>query len=418
MAKRETQAGSAAAATVQRHPGWSATLLLIVMAGLFVVFRLVPDDGTWIGLARAGSEAALVGGLADWFAVVALFRHPLGIPIPHTAVIPRNKNRIGRNLGEFVERNFLDPDLIGNRLTRAEPSRHLGRWLAQRENADWLAERLAVGLPMLLDALHDRALREFFADALHRQMERFDTAPALGRVLRMLRDNDIHHDLFDRFLTGARSYLASNRETVLDIVARKSAWWVPRRVDRRVSEVLVDGVVDLLDDLKGRDHQVRRQFDEAYLALLDRLENDPLTRARVASWQRDLLSGPEVERYLEQLWQSLHDHLERDLASPTSLVRDGLSQALRSLGTALERDDKMRARLDERLVAGATSLVVPWRHQIGGFIADVVASWDGQTVADRLEEAVGRDLQYIRINGTLVGALVGCGLYVIAEGLF
>jgi uncharacterized membrane-anchored protein YjiN (DUF445 family) len=401
-----------------RQRVWSATLLLLIMAGLFVIFRLLPGGTYWIGLARAGTEAALVGGLADWFAVVALFRHPLGIPIPHTAVIPRNKNRIGKNLGEFVERNFLDPNLIGDRLKAAEPSAHLGRWLATPANADWLAERFAGSLPMMLDALHDRALRSFISDALKRQLSGFDMAPLLGRGLRLLRDNDVHHELFDRFLAGARVYVTERRDTVLAIVAEKTAWWVPRQVDRRVAEALVDGVIDLLDDLKGRDHEVRHQFEAAFAKLLDDLEHNPETRARIAQWQRDLMNRPEIERYLEQLWQSLHDYLERDLALPDSLVRGGLSQALQSLGTALQRDEAIRARLDERLVTGARSLVVPWRRQIGQFIADVVASWDGQTVSNRLEGAVGRDLQYIRINGTLVGALVGCVLYVMVEALF
>lgn len=395
-----------------------ATGLLVAVAGLFVLARLLPGESYWLSLFRAGTEAALIGGLADWFAVVALFRPPLGLPIPHTAVIPNNKDRIADSLGQFVETNFLDPDLIGDRLQRAEPSRRLAAWLADPAKAAWLAERLCQMLPLFLGALRDRELRHFAGQALQQQLAEIDAAKLLGRGLGLLRASDQHQHLFDEILRQARRYLEDNRDTVLGLVEGKSAWWVPRQVDRRLAVALTQGVIELLGDLGQRDHRVRKQFDRALLELIGKLEADPETRALIERTKTEWLGRPEVKGYAAQILDGLQRGLERDLTRPHSQIRNGLTQALISLGSHLARDESMRQRLDERLVAGARAVVLPWRHQIGDFIAEVVKGWDSETVVTRLEGSVGRDLQYIRINGTLVGALVGCLLFVLAHAVF
>jgi len=388
------------------------------MAGLYVLTRLLPGDTFWLGLFRAGTEAALIGGLADWFAVVALFRHPLGLPIPHTAVIPRNKDRIAVSLGQFVEQNFLDPDLIGDRVQRAEPARRLAQWLADPAKAHWLADRLCQMMPMAFGALRDRDLRLFAGRALEQQLAEIDAAKILGRGLGLLRASEQHQHLFDEILRQARVYLEENRETVLRLVEDRSRWWVPRQADRRLASVLTQGLIDLLGDLGQRDHRVRHQFDLALLTLIGKLEADADTRALVERKKKEWLALPEVQGYAAQLLEGVQRGLERDLADPQSRIRSGLAQALVSLGAHLERDEEMRRRLDDRAVAAARALVLPWRHEIGGFIAEVVKGWDSKTIAERLEGAVGRDLQYIRINGTLVGALVGCGLYALSTVIF
>lgn len=409
---------SGPAAPPPRIRHWHASALLVAAAIAFVATRMAPGDGYWIGMARMAAEAALIGGLADWFAVVALFRHPLGIPIPHTAVVPNNKDRIAEAMGRFVERNFLDPDLIGARIRRIEPSAHVATWLAKPENAAWLSERLAGLAPVTLSALRDRGLRDFVAGALHEHVRGVDAPGLMGRGLALLRDSEQHQAVFDDILARAGRYVSENRETVLTSVQRRSSWWVPRRVDRRIAETLTDGLVELLAELRQRDHAVRRDFDRALDGLIERLQHDPDTRARVEQAKADWLGRPDVAASMQRLADSLGDGIERDLASPDSRIRDGLARALQSLGGALGREEAMRARLDERIAAGARALVIPWRHEIGNFIADVMRSWDARTVADRLEQTVGRDLQYIRINGTIVGSLVGCALYAISEAVF
>jgi uncharacterized membrane-anchored protein YjiN (DUF445 family) len=398
--------------------GWLAGLLLVAMAGLFVLVRFIPGEGLWLGLLRAGSEAALVGGLADWFAVVALFRHPLGLPIPHTAVIPSNKNRIAENLGQFVERNFLDPELIAARLHAARPAMRLGAWLREPANARWVAERLGETLPLALGALGDREVRRFLRDVLKHEASRLDLGPLFGRALQLLRDSDQHQVMFDHMLGTAHGYLSDRRDKVLEIVAAKSAWWVPRTVDRHVAEKLTDGIIDLLRDLGDRQHPVRRRFDAVVADLNTRLEHDPELAARISAWRDRLLDDERVEAYLQRFVTELERRTRSDLARTDSPLISALCQAIVSFGHALERDQAMCARLDERLIAGARSLVIPWRRQIGRFITDVVRGWDSDTIADRLERSVGRDLQYIRVNGTLVGAIVGCLLYLLSEVAF
>jgi uncharacterized membrane-anchored protein YjiN (DUF445 family) len=266
--------------------------------------------------------------------------------------------------------------------------------------------------------MRDRELRDFLGRALESQLATIDAATILGRGLALLRQSDHHQQLFDDILERARDYAADNRATVLAIVEAKSAWWIPRPVDRRVAAALADGIIELLGDLRQRDHRVRREFDRTVQSMIVKLETDPAMRARVERAKAEWLSRPEVAAYARDLLDAIQAGIATDLERSDSLIRDGLARALQSLGGALARDTSMQARLDARLVAGASALVLPWRHEIGDFIAEVVRGWDSKTISDRLEESVGRDLQYIRINGTLVGALVGCALFAVSEAVF
>ena len=398
-------------------PRW-ANVLLLAVAVLFLASHMLPGGGWALGLLRAASEAALVGGLADWFAVVALFRRPLGLPIPHTAVIPSNKDRIGDSLGAFVEQNFLDPDLIAGRLIRAEPARRVGLWLAHADNARWLADRVADAVAIALRGLQDRELKAFVGTSLQREMQGFSLAPLIGRALRLLVESDRHQDLIDEILERATETLVTNEDTVLNVVESKSAWWVPKQVDRRVAGALTRGLIDLLRDLKQRDHELRVRAEQSFAHLIDDLERDPALNARIVEWTTSWTGRPEFERFAERLWTGLRERLEHDLATERSAIRNGISEVLTSLGRSIATDRAMQAKFDEKVTSAAKTLLVPWRHEIGAFISEVVKSWDARTITERLESAVGRDLQYIRINGTLVGALVGCVLFALSHLMF
>ena len=402
------------AAELRRYR-WVATLLLVLMAAIFLSTKMVEDPSFWILLIRAGAEAAMVGGLADWFAVTALFRRPLGLPIPHTAVIPANKDRIGAGLGIFVERNFLDPDLVTAKLRSLAPSQRLGAWLAKAENAEKLAERLAAAVPALVESLSDREVRGFLARALDRQLGSIDLSAFLGRGLEILRESDRHHDLFDQIVRSARQYLVDHQGRIYEAVEDRSRWWVPKGIDRRVAEALIGGTADLLEELLQRGHPVRRQFEGSLDRLTEELRTDPDRRAQVAALQAELLSNPRTQAYLGEVWGELRRIILRDAAAGRdSLLLKALAGGLQSLGQALAADREMQARVDRGIEDAAKSWVLPWRHEIGHFIAEVVKSWDGRTVADRVETAVGRDLQYIRINGTLVGGLVGIAIFLLS----
>jgi uncharacterized membrane-anchored protein YjiN (DUF445 family) len=371
--------------------------------------------GFWIDLFRAGAEAALVGGLADWFAVTALFRRPLGLPIPHTAVIPNSKDRIGSGLGTFIERHFLEPKLVAARLLAARVSRRLGAWLADRRNADIVTDHLVVIGSFIFRSLNDQKLQRLLQVMFRRQLRDVELAPALAAVLAVLRQNGTHQQLFDYVLTAVRHYISSHEDEILAVVEERSRWWVPRRIDRKVAEAIAEGLVSYIDDLKNRDHEARESFDAAIEQFVTNLRHEPAYGAKVNHMRDRILAAPQVNDYFAALWQGLRGKIEDELAQPNSRTRQALSGILRSMGTAIADDPEVQARMDQRLEEVVMTLIVPWRKDIGQFVADVVRSWEAGTIVDRVELAVGKDLQYIRVNGTLVGAAVGCMIFVISD---
>ncbi|HEV2550775.1 MAG TPA: DUF445 domain-containing protein [Stellaceae bacterium] len=390
-----------------------ATGLLVLAAALFFATWFVPEPGFWILLLRAGSEAAVVGGLADWFAVTALFRHPLGLPIPHTAILPRSKDRIGAGLGDFVERNFLAPEIIAERLRSLELSRRFARWLAAPENAGLAANQLAGTLPYIVRSLGDPTLQEFVARSFGDQLREMDLAPVLGRLLTLFTASEHYDVLFDRALEAARRMLALNADRVYDAVDERSRWWIPKAVNRRIARALVEGIEEVLFELQHPASEGRAQLRDNIESMATSLIASPERRERFNAAKNSLLEHPDVQAWLIGVWDELRRIVLEDLEAPRSRTREAIDTALRSLGETLGRDPEMQGRLDG-LIEHAALALVPWRGQLGALIAEVVRGWDARTVTRRLELAIGSDLQYIRMNGTLVGACVGCALYLIS----
>lgn len=399
---------------LRRHRTF-ATLLLVAMGAVYLAATWSGLSGFWMELLRAGTEAALVGGLADWFAVTALFRHPLGLPIPHTAVIPRNKDRIGQGLGRFIERHFLEPQLVAARLRAAGVSRRLGKWLADRRNADLVGDRLVVVLAFVFRSLNDQKMARLTQLMLRRRLAETELAPVLATLLEVLRQHDLHQDLFDQLVAALRDYVIRHNRQIADLVEERSDWWVPRRVDRRIARAITEGLVDYLDGLGNRDHDARASFDSAIDALIHDLRHDPEYRQRVNAARDRLLEAPQLRHYVDTLWQALRVALEAELDHPGSRLRQGLSGMLRSLGATIAEDPEVQERMDARIEEVSLALLEPWRKGAGEFVAEVVRGWDARTVVERIELAVGRDLQYIRVNGTLVGAVVGCLLFLLTN---
>lgn len=394
-----------------------ATALLVVMGLVYLGVTLSGVEGFWADLVLAGSEAALVGGLADWFAVTALFRRPLGLPIPHTAVIPRNKDRIGQGLGSFIEKHFLEPELVAARLREAGVSRRLGAWLAERENAELVADRLVVVLAFVFRSLNDQKVGRQLQVMLRRRLGETELAPSLAALLELLRQSDMHQELFDYVLDALRRYITAHEGRIAELVEERSDWWVPSRVDRRVARAITEGLQGYLSDLRHRDHEARESFDAAIEQLITDLRESPAFRARVNALRDQILDAPQVRDYATSLWQGLRAGLEEELAQPQSRLRLALAGLLRSVGTAVAEDAEVQARMDRRIEEVVLALIGPWRKDIGHFVADVVRGWETGTIVDRVELAVGRDLQYIRVNGTLVGAVVGCLIFLATEFL-
>lgn len=395
-----------------------ATAALVAAGAVYTATQLVPDPGYGWLLLRAGAEAGLIGGVADWFAVTALFRRPLGLPIPHTAIVPASKARLGRGLGRFVARNFLDQDVVLARLRGADPSLYLGGWLARRDNAELVADRLLALAPDVINAFQDQEVRGFYRDALATQARRMDLVPVVERLLRVFMASGEHQRLFDRSLGMVRAFLLRNQEHIREQVHARSRWWVPRRFDRRLADAIIEGVEEWLGELAQHDHPVRQDFNRAVAELPGRLRHSDAFRARLDRLREQLLASEELQRMLETLWDDLRQAMLDGARSGDSGFRESLTRSLQHFGYTLQTDPAARARLDERLEALLRELVLPFRDAIGAFIEDVVNDWPAESLVERLELAVGRDLQYIRINGTLVGALVGMALFVVTGFVF
>jgi uncharacterized membrane-anchored protein YjiN (DUF445 family) len=394
-----------------------ATGLLAAMAALFLFTTLAPQPGFWILLVRATAEAALVGGLADWFAVTALFRQPLGLPIPHTAILPRNKDRIGEGLAIFIERNFLSPDILRAKLRSIDPARLVADWLSIPANADAIARRLVRMLPHMINAIDDRDFRVFIGEALGRHLADVELAPLLGRAIVVLTANGFHETLLDRLLDFCREFL-EEREDQLYVAAeaQRRRWWIPKAINRQIARAIIGGVKELLSKLQEPGSPARRKSLREIERLAENLRTSPVYRARVEEAKLRLLEDVEVKAWLGSVWGDTKRVLLADFASSQSGIDQALGAAICSLGHHLRADEGMRKRVNRTIEAMALE-VVPWRSGLAQFLIEVVRQWDAGSFTNRVELVVGSDLQYIRINGTLVGGLVGCLLYLLSVAL-
>lgn len=412
------------AAQLRRMKRWALALLLLMLAG-FVLSHAMGGQGGWAWL-RAFCEAATVGALADWFAVVALFRRPLGLPIPHTAIIPNSKDRIGDNLAAFVRDHFLDPDSLLERLRVFNPAGRLARWLAQPAQARALAQetrQLAVQAIDLLDETAVRgAIRQFLDDAL----QRWDAARTAGDVLALLTRDGRHQDLLNAALERLAGYLGQE-----DVKARASALLLrfarkewPRiiatvdlvaSVDNmagNLADRLARALIDELREVLGQpDHPVRRDYEAWVMAYIERLRADPEVGETVQALKARWLADPQVQRYVQQLWEDVQGLLRRDLQREDSVLARHLETELGSLAQRLRRDERLRAALNAHILGAARRLSGRLRHGVTAHISRTVKQWDERHLVQELELAVGRDLQYVRFNGTLVGGLIGLALH-------
>ncbi|MGC1972473.1 MAG: DUF445 domain-containing protein [Pseudolabrys sp.] len=390
-----------------------ATGLLILMVTIAVATRFEPSQGWLVQLVRAGAEAGIVGGLADWFAITVLFRHPFGIPIPHTAILPSNKDRIGRSLGSFVETYFLTPEIILPKLRQADLTAKTAAWLALPENASVVADRIVTLLKRLL-AAGDSAQNELIQQTVGEQLRRLNLAPLLARVIDVLTTSKESDVLFEKIAQTTKNWIATHRTQIDEMVAQHSRWWIPKTIDQRIAAEAVDGTIDLLHRLRQRDSEVRKQFRAAVAKLTDDLMRSPEQSEKIQCLKNLLFDDPEVRSWIASVWGGLSERLMQELSDPRSSVRSTLHSKLIALGHSMREDASIRT-LIESLVEGFALQLIQYRGEIGSLIAEVVKSWDARTVSDRLELILGSDLQYIRINGTIVGALVGCAIYLLSN---
>ena len=387
-----------------------ATGMLAAAAAIFVASLAVPAPNTWILLLRSVAEAALVGGLADWFAVTALFRRPLRLPIPHTAIVPANKNRMGEGLARFLDQHFLTRDLLVAELRGLRVSERLAAWMADRRNAAALAGEVVKALPFVLRAVDDRQIKAFLGRALGAQLRNAPLTALAGNFVRLVTAAGYHEAVLDRALNYARDFLGRNEERLLDTVAERRRSWIPRAINREIARAMLRGAEELIDDLRKPDGSARQSLLSAIDDMAAELMNAP---ADPAGERARLPNLPELQAWLVASWDKGRDIVLADLASPSSRLRRTLALAIASIGETRGHDAALRGRLDaaiEALLAEA----LPWRGELIRFVAEVVRKWEPAGFSDRIEMAVGADLQYIRMNGTIVGGLVGGGLFLLS----
>jgi uncharacterized membrane-anchored protein YjiN (DUF445 family) len=394
-----------------------ATGLLAGMFLLFLAAALLQAEYPWLGYVRAFAEAAMVGALADWFAVTALFRHPLGIPIPHTAVIPRNKERIGESLGTFVGEHFLPPDVVRAQLARVDLGELIGRWLADPDRAASLSNEAARLLPGLFEALDDERVRGFVRGKLSGRLEAVDLAPLAGDILAALAADRRHQRLLDAVLVQIAVLIMEKEPFIREKIRDSTGWlWKKLSVDQRAFNGIMRAIGQLLHDMgENAEHELRQRFDQVVEDFIRKLKESADYQERAEALKRQLLANPDFQYRLEELWEDLRLRLLADVKAPESEIRRLLQTAVVQLGEALLTQPSLREGLNPWLRDSLADLVESRRQEVARLIPDTMRTWDADTMAERLELQVGSDLQFIRINGTLVGGLVGLGIYTAAK---
>ncbi|MBU2696881.1 DUF445 domain-containing protein [Pimelobacter sp. 30-1] len=389
-----------------------AVALLLLAAAVYVV--TLGEDGFW-GFVNAGAEASMVGAIADWFAVTALFKHPLGLPIPHTALIPKRKDDLGKGLEEFVGENFLQEDIIRERVLGVQVAQRVGDWLAVPANAERVVTEGSELAALALGKVRDDHIEALVTEALVPRFREEPIAPLLGGLLSEAIRDDLHHGLVDLMLEEMHGWLLANPETVHDVLGERAPWWAPDSVNTYVINRLHLEVVRWVDEIRENpDHRARRALDSMLVQLSDDLLANPSTQARAERLKERVLDHPAVIASAISLWQALRKALLSSLADPAGAVRRRLLVEIEGASARLRTDAALRERLDRVAADGAVFVVDRYGAELTAVITHTIERWDGKEAARRIELHVGRDLQFIRINGTIVGGLVGVLIHTIS----
>ncbi|MEV1050725.1 DUF445 domain-containing protein [Streptomyces sp. NPDC049887] len=398
----------------------TATGLLLLVAVIFTLATWARNSGIegWPGYVAAAAEAGMVGALADWFAVTALFRHPLGIPIPHTAIIPNKKDQLGASLGNFVGENFLSEDVVRARLRGLSLGGRLGAWLAEPAHADRVTAELSTALRGALAVLRDSDVQAVVGEAITRRAETVEIAPGIGKTLDKIVADGAHHRAVDLVCARALNWLVTHGDSVMDAVQGGAPGWTPRFVDRKVGERVYKELVRFVTEMRDApDHPARAAIDRFLADFASDLQADTDTRTRVERMKSDMLSRPEVQDIIASAWSSVRAMIISAAEDDRSELRLRARASLMSLGARLATDGRLQRKLEGWIENTAVYVVTTYREEITSLISDTVASWDAEHTSRKIEAHIGRDLQFIRINGTVVGALAGLLIYTVAHAL-
>ncbi len=389
-----------------------ATGLLGVMAAGYVTSRVLVHRFPALAVVTAFTEAAMVGALADWFAVVALFRHPLNIPIPKTAVIPRNKDRIGDALARFLREHFLSREVLEKKLASVDLVGALATWLSQKKNAARLANAFGDHLPAVLDRFRDQDLQAFVQGEVVDLLEKIRFAPVIATALRPLTEGNMHQELLTELLGFASHLLSDNKENIREITRKESPRYIPDFIDEKIYNLIAGKAEEILMKVQfDPAHKARARLSEALNRFLDRVEHSDEFSRKAETLKTEFLQHPKVKEYLGTFWEGIKGRLVTNLADPDSTTRQQIARSLHELGKALKRDKALEEKMNQWMRIWVVTAISDNRDLLVGFVSETFRKWDPIATSRRIELSVGKDLQWIRINGTVIGGLVGLLIY-------
>lgn len=392
-----------------------APILLALLVLLFIGLIWLDSSSLWLKMIRSSAEAGIVGGLVDWFAVVAIFRHPLGIPIPYTAVIRKGKDRLADGIYAFIIDNFSDPNRASKYVKDSQPSRHFSYWLSQPKNADAAANIIVNSVRSLLPPKRNRRVRFFLATALVAELKRQNIAPLLGRILDHVYRRRDHHKILDFFISSAEQYIEANPQMINEKISKRSPWFLFGLLDEVIAENVEQGLLDKLKELRKPDDEIRQKFDLWLESKIEELKQGRFEAKTLMTIWRELVSNEDMRSLIEGVWDDIRSEvLDYDGINAWKL-KQKLSNFLQRLGKLLNEDPELQREIDARLANVAMGIAGDVVDGAGKYIGSAIRSWRANDVADKLEAAVGKELQYIRINGTVLGCLVGLLLFWLVE---
>jgi len=391
-----------------------ALALLVLATVIFIIARLLEGRYPWLGIVRATAEASMIGGLADWFAVTALFKHPLGIPIPHTAIIPNRKDRVGLTLGAFVQKNFLHKDVIVAKLHTLNAAERMARWMVEPENSRRIARQLAKSLSAAANVLRDDDVEQVITKAVVGRVQKTQVAPMLGRALSLLTAGNRHQGLLDDAIRLLAKAITENQDLIRERVEKESPWWVPGAIDDKIAARIVSALERTAQAVhQDANHPLRARFDNAIDEFIVKLQASPEVILKAEQIKEDLLHADAVRQFSASLWSDAKASIARHAEDPDGFNPETIQRGLTAFGNAILSDALLMEKVDAWLIEAVVAVTERYQDEVGELIASTVRRWDPKATSYRIELAIGRDLQFIRINGTLVGGLAGMVLYLV-----
>lgn len=395
-----------------------ATGLFVLMAVLFIGTTLLQKtiDSHWIGYVRAFSEAAMVGALADWFAVTALFRHPLGLPIPHTNLIENSKQKLGDNLGNFVVTNFLSSENIRPYIQKLKISNFVGEWLGKEKNQDLLLKNLSDIVLDILNKLDDSEVSRFISKKVSEMTDTIKLNAILGTGINYLLDKNDHQRIITNLSSQIKNYISENDEMIKDRVKKGSYTFIPAFVDNKIADKITTGLSDFFKEIEqDSNHEIRNLITQKIYDFSNELKQDPKWEEEFKNIKNDLLKNDKLNEYSNDIWISIKNTLTKELQDDESSLNKYLSKNLNEFSQNLKNDEVLQKKIDDWVRVTAYKYILKNTHQFGNLISSTVGNWQGKELSEKLELEVGKDLQFIRVNGTIVGGLVGLIIYTIAH---